>query len=150
MHAFSSTQASKQRKIEWTPRVFLAGPMSNRPNFGHDEFDQHDLALGQWFHVANPARHDLAMYPDMSTWSCYEAGDVAAAIEKGFDLAEAKRWCLTKVLSADIVALLPGWRDSRGVRTEMEVAEALGIPCVEIHILYICHGMWNEAAAAQS
>lgn len=120
---------------EWESRIFLAGPMSGLPHFGHDQFDFYASELRALYTVASPADHDRQMHRDIATWPCYETGDVAAAVANGFDLAEAKWWCLTKVLSADVVALLPGWENSTGVALEKAVAEAIGIPCVEVQTL---------------
>lgn len=124
-------------------RMFLAGPMSGLPHFGHDQFDFYANELRALYSVASPADHDRQMHRDIATWPCYETGDVQAARDQGFDLEEAKWWCLQKVLSADVVALLPGWENSTGVALEKAVAEAIGIPCVHVQDLIDMKGAWS-------
>lgn len=89
-------------------RVYLAGPMSgiadmNRPAFNAEA--ERIRALG--YHVENPAEFDTL---SSTTW----AGDMRIAI--------------ARMLTCDVVALLPNWDTSRGATIEVDLADKLQIP----------------------
>lgn len=89
-------------------RVYIAGPMSNLPDFNYPAFHRAAGLLEQaGYQVLNPARSEGR--EGCSTW---------------LDFIRA---ALRDVANADGVALLPGWQDSRGARIERDLARDLGL-----------------------
>jgi Domain of unknown function (DUF4406) len=85
--------------------LYISGPMTGHPEFNYPAFHAAETKLRDAGHtVLNPARQ-----PKQATWEDYMRADIAA------------------VVSADGVALLPGWRTSRGARLEHHVAAELGL-----------------------
>jgi hypothetical protein len=83
--------------------------MSGLPEFNYPAFMSSARALrSAGYRVLNPA--ETQGQPD-STWEWW------------------MRQALAQVLRAEGVALLDGWRDSRGARLEHTVATSLGIEC---------------------
>ncbi|MDO4791859.1 MAG: DUF4406 domain-containing protein [Buchananella hordeovulneris] len=93
--------------------VYLAGPMSGRPDFNRAAFHRVAAALRRSAHgvaeVINPAEVEL---PAGATWEEYMAVGLAG------------------VARADLVVVLPGWTGSRGASIEVATARALGLPVV--------------------
>lgn len=96
--------------------LYLSGPMTGYPDFNFREFRQLAMELRELgFHVINPAelengRTDLP-------YNHYLRRDVAA---------------LTR---ADAIAVLKGWRASKGANIEVSVAAMLDIPLVDAYTL---------------
>lgn len=94
------------------PRIYLAGPMTGRPDFNYPAFNAEAARLRAiGYHVENPAEN-----PQQSTWQGY------------------MRQAVRQMMMCDAVALLPDWHDSRGARIENSLAMDLGIkarPCAE-------------------
>ncbi|MDR3370679.1 DUF4406 domain-containing protein [Rhodoferax sp.] len=91
-------------------RIYLAGPMTGLPDFNYPAFNaaaQRLRALG--FVVENPAENPE---PNCGTWLGY------------------MRMAIRQLVTCDIVALLPGWRGSRGARIERWLAGMLGLTVV--------------------
>ena len=87
-------------------RIYIAGPMSGLPDFNYPAFNAEASrlrALG--YHVENPAEN-----PAQADWAGY------------------MRVAIRQMLTCDMVALLPGWADSRGAILERSVAMKLDIP----------------------
>lgn len=95
----------------WTPvpRLYIAGPMTGYPDYNYPAFFAAATALtAVGYAVVNPAETGVQ---DEWTWSDY--------LRVGL-----QRLCR----EATGVALLPGWRHSRGARLEAVVAHRLGLP----------------------
>ena len=97
-------------------RIYIAGPMSGHPGSNYDAFDRAEEQLAESGHEpvspANPAQRDPGDPDRLAPGVSYE-GCLAQAIEK--------------LLSADAVALLPGWEDSHGARLEVALARRRGM-----------------------
>lgn len=90
------------------PTVYLAGPMTGYPEFNYPAFHEGAArlrALG--FRVLNPAENF--------------GGDQTR------DYREYMRADAAMILSADGIALLPGWERSKGARFELHLAQLLGL-----------------------
>ncbi|WP_182050469.1 DUF4406 domain-containing protein [Changpingibacter yushuensis] len=87
--------------------IYLAGPMSNLPDFNRPAFMafEEKLAVAGYV-VLNPARVRL---PEDATWLDY------------------MRYALRNLSHADGVAMLPGWEDSIGATIEHDLATRLGL-----------------------
>ncbi len=93
-------------------RVYIAGPMSGLEDDNFPSFHAAEKMLRQLgFDVFNPAIEDE---PKDETLAWYLARD------------------LPELCRCDAIALLPGWRESKGARAEHAVAQALGLLQLEI------------------
>ena len=92
--------------------IYVAGPMTGIPEFNYPAFNRAATALGALgFKVLNPvtAEAENPTPGEPQTWEWY------------------MRRALRMVTHADGVALLPGWKTSRGARLEVDVAIALNL-----------------------
>ena len=90
-------------------KVYLAGPMSGLPDNNYPAFNAEAArlrALG--YFVENPAENTP---PECGSWQGW------------------MRLSIRQMLTCDIVALLPGWRNSRGASIEYNLAQKLCIEC---------------------
>ena len=88
------------------PLIYLAGPMTGHPDFNYPAFNAEAARLRAiGYRVENPAEN-----PVQTTWQTY------------------MRQALAQLVKCDAVALLPGWKASRGARIENQLAIDLGIP----------------------
>lgn len=102
-------------------RIYIAGPMSGRPEFNYPAFFRAADALTAVGHEPiNPARTEGR--EDCKTWLDY------------------MRAALRDIADADAVALLPGWGESRGATVERNLAASLDLPVRPLEA-------WLEVAA---
>ncbi len=102
-------------------RIYIAGPMSGRPEFNYPAFFRAAEALAAVGHEPiNPARNEGR--EDCKTWLDY------------------MRAALRDIADADAVALLPGWDESRGATIERNLAVSLDLPIRTVEA-------WLEVAA---
>ena len=93
---------------ETCPVVYLAGPMTNYPDFNYPMFNMVAKRLRMFgYEVLNPAEHF--------------GGDTTRPYTDYMHAA------VSDVLSCDGIMLLPGYEESNGVLTELTVATALGL-----------------------
>lgn len=106
-------------------RLYLAGPMTGIEHYNFPAFDAAAKQLREAGHtVFNPADNDRENGFDGKS----AAGDPVEAAAKGFNLREALKQDLSWICDhAEGIALLPGWEESKGARTEVALAHALGI-----------------------
>lgn len=89
-------------------RVYIAGPMSGLPEFNYPAFHAEAARLRKLgYHVENPAEKK-----EQPTWAAY------------------MRQAITYMLTCEIVALLPGWTESRGATLERYIAQQLGLTII--------------------
>lgn len=87
-------------------RIYISGPMTDLPAMNYPAFHAEAARLRELgYHVENPAEN-----PEKSSWAAY------------------MRVSVRQMLGCDMVALLPGWKLSRGALIEHWIAVALGIP----------------------
>ena len=93
-------------------RIYLSGPMTGLPDFNRPAFNAEAARLRELgYIVESPAEN-----PEQSSWAAY------------------MRVAIRQMLTCDQVALLPGWKRSRGALIEHWIAIALGMrarPCEE-------------------
>lgn len=92
--------------------LYVAGPMTGLPQFNYPAFNAAEKQLrAVGFEVFNPVNGEAPPTPgEERTWAWY------------------LRRALRQVVSADGIATLPGWADSKGARLEVHVAVELGMP----------------------
>jgi len=95
-------------------RVFLSGPMRGLPEFNHAEFHRVSAELrAAQFEVFSPAE-----------------------LKPGAKERDYLHWGLAWLCQhADVIALLDGWENSRGVRAEIAAARALDLPVMPYRTL---------------
>ncbi len=96
--------------------VYIAGPMTGLPGWNYSAFNAAAKTLRDiGIKVENPAEH--------------YGGDTSRP------RADYLRAALISVAKADMIALLPGWEKSEGVRRELGVAAACNIPAYRVEDL---------------
>lgn len=92
-----------------------------------------DTLTGQGHEVFNPAAKDNEKHgTDISKGNTAGCEEIAAK-EHGFNLREALGADLAWICAeADAIALLPGWRRSKGATAEHATAVALGLVVMEL------------------
>lgn len=94
--------------------IYLSGPMKGLPNFNYPAFNAAALRLREWgYTVLNPAEN---FGGDM-----YHPGGRPAYMRLDFK----------HVMESDAVAVLPGWRKSRGAQAEVLIATELELPIID-------------------
>ena len=106
-------------------RVYLAGPMRGRDQHNFPAFHGAAFALrGLGYNVVSPAEHDLELG--------FDPDKTIAEQDIDFDLRAVLAWDMQQVLAVDAVVTLPGWAHSSGARAEVAVAQAGGVPVMEL------------------
>lgn len=91
-------------------RVYIAGPMTGLPEYNYPAFNAAAAELRELgYHVENPAENDP---PPCGSWEGY------------------MRMSLRQMLTCELVAVLPGWENSRGAYLEVKTARQLSIEVI--------------------
>lgn len=108
-------------------RVYLAGPMRGIKDFNFPAFFEAAAKLRADGHeVFNPAEKDVQKHGVDALKS--PSGSLKTIEKKGFSLRDALGKDLAYICKhAEVVALLPGWRNSKGAKAEKATADALGL-----------------------
>lgn len=104
------------------PRVYIAGPMRGVPLFNFPAFDEataHARSLG--LDAVSPAEMDRERGVDPARPETFTKFDYRDALAR--DVAE--------LFKCDAIALLPGWRASKGANLELAVAQSLGLAVLD-------------------
>jgi hypothetical protein len=103
--------------------------MRGYPQFNFPKFMEVDRLLqGAGHEVWNPARKDVAAGLDPSDME----GTLEELEAANFDLRAAIAWDLTSIIDeCDTLVLLPGWKESKGAKTEYALARFLGLDVYE-------------------
>jgi|SRR6185312_8672360 len=115
-------------------RVYLAGAMTSIPFFNLAAFEKATEKLREQGHeVFNPVENDADIY-GYEMFTSNPTGDAAKAQrEYDFDIRQALGDDLAWLcMNADAIALLPGWRNSKGATAEHATAVALGLKIIEL------------------
>ena len=120
--------------MEVRMNIYLAGPMRGIPEFNFPAFDRAAAQLEREGHlVFNPAAKDAGKYGTGISKDNPEGCEDVAASQHGFSLREALGADLAWICAhADAIALLPGWRNSKGATAEHATAIALGLEVIEL------------------
>jgi len=102
-------------------KIYLAGPMRGYPEFNFPAFHKAAAELrAQGHEVFNPAEEDLKEFETIETVTeTYDADpDTMRRHVMRKDVLAILDW-------AEVIALLPGWETSSGVKVEKALAEYL-------------------------
>lgn len=115
-------------------KLYLAGPMRSIPEFNFPAFYRAAVQLErEGHHVFNPAAKDCEQYGTDISRGNATGSEAQAASQYGFSLREALGADLAWICAhADGIALLPGWRSSKGATAEHATAVALGLEVIEL------------------
>lgn len=104
-------------------KVYLAGPMTGIEHYNFPAFNAAAVYLRSYgYEVFNPAENDVENGFDATGLQGHEAA------EHGFDLRTALKQDLSWICDhADVLALLDGHENSKGVAAEKALANALGL-----------------------
>jgi hypothetical protein len=95
-------------------KVYLAGPMTNLPDYNFPAFNAAAERLRRFgYEVVNPAE----LHPVVEDWQSSMCRDIAV------------------MLGCDTVAYLPGWESSDGAMLELELAKRLGKFIIDAHLI---------------
>jgi hypothetical protein len=115
-------------------KVYIAGPMRGIPEFNFPAFyAAADVFRAKGFEVFNPAAKDNERHgTDISKGNATGDEAIANALH-GFNLREALGMDLAWICAeATHIAMLPGWRNSKGATAEHTTAVALGLDVIEV------------------
>ena len=120
-------------------RIYLAGPMRGIPDFNFPAFKKGAAYLrAQGHDVFSPAERDEADF-GTTVQKKGDENDFAASV--GLTTQYLRRRVfffdaeyITK--HADAIALLPGWENSKGVKAELALAQALGLDVIHLGDAY--------------
>lgn len=93
-------------------RVYVSGPMTGLPDLNRKEFMEAEQLIRE--HGCKPVNPARIGQRHGWTWADYMLSS------------------LNMMLKCDEVVLLPGWRESKGVQVEIDLAQRLGMPVVEL------------------
>lgn len=115
-------------------KLYLAGPMRGMPEFNFPAFFRAAAHLEREGHVVfNPAAKDCEQYGTDISKGNATGSEEQAASQHGFSLREALGADLAWICThADGIALLPGWRNSKGATAEHATAVALNLEVIEL------------------
>lgn len=113
-------------------RVYIAGPMTGRPLFNFPAFD---YAAAQWrdagWDVVSPADLTRALW-QRRFGEVFDPAMTDPAVSAGGTIyRDFLREDVSAIVTCEAIALLPGWRASRGVALELTVARALGLAVLD-------------------
>lgn len=124
----------KLKNLAAAKKVYVAGPMRGIPEFNFPAFNAAAKMLrADGFEVFNPAEKDCEKYGTDFAKGNTTGNEGEAASNFGFNLREALAADLEYIcLHADIIALLPGWENSKGAMAEYCTARALGLEIIQL------------------
>lgn len=107
-------------------KIYLAGCMRGRPQLNAPEFRKYAQILrDRGYHVFNPVEATEDIYGD----GIFENEAELAVVDERLMFSIDLEWLCN---DAEMIALIPGWRDSRGATAERAVAIALGLAVMEL------------------
>lgn len=107
-------------------RIYLAGKMRGEPYFNCDAFimwAQYLRSLGHT--VFSPCEHTMSLYGNDIYTKNPEGDEIKAGIDGRLVFSDDIDYIINE---AEAIAMMPGWRKSKGARAEHAVAIAIGLP----------------------
>lgn len=124
----------EQIKQGFLMKVYVAGPMRGIAEFNFPAFHAAADKLRAAGHfVFSPAEKDNERHGTDISKGNVNGCEETAAKEHGFNLREALGVDLAWICAeAEAIALLPGWKNSKGAKAEHAAADALGLEIIEL------------------
>jgi hypothetical protein len=117
-----------------SPIVYIAGPMRGYPAFNFAAFDEaRDRAAALGYRVHSPADIDREAWgfcPLESDESLHRANDIVSAWTAS-DLDEVILRDIKAIMESTHIAMLRGWEDSTGAKSEYQLAVWRGIEILD-------------------
>lgn len=111
MNAAAKETLEAERRRRPAPKVYISGPMTGKPDFNRDAFNEAEAKLREkGLDVFNPA----SICIPNAEWSDYMRRDIKAMMDCG------------------VIVVLPEWFTSQGARIEVELALQLGVEVYEL------------------
>ena len=113
-------------------KIYLAGPMRGIPQFNFPAFHAAAAKLkAQGHEVFNPAARDEDMYGSLVGTSNATGDPIEAEQNFGLTIREALAADMKFICEeAEAIAMLPGWKKSKGATAEHATATALGLKVI--------------------
>lgn len=113
-------------------RIYLAGPMTGKPEFNFPAFHAAAKKLEETgYEVFNPAKRDYELHGTDISKGNINGDEKLAKQDYGFDRRAALCHSLAWICQhAEGIAMLPGWENSRGAIAELATAEAIGLSVI--------------------
>src|SRR5450759_4337540 len=110
-------------------KVYLAGPMRGLPRFNFPAFHKAAKRLRkQGYEVFSPAERDIERHGKDISKRNLTGDEKLAGNKHGFNIRDALADDMAWICHhAEAVALMPGWKKSKGAKAERALAEALGL-----------------------
>lgn len=100
-------------------RLYISGPMRGIPEFNRPKFDEVAKRIRRSGHTAiSPLEIDTAVA--MDDWGC-------RAVPEDVARHTIMRDLVLIAYDVDGIVVLPGWKDSRGAKAEVELARCFGL-----------------------
>jgi Domain of unknown function (DUF4406) len=117
-------------------KIYLAGPMRNKPNFNFPAFDYAAEKLRVDGHtVFSPAERDRIAYgKEVENNPTGDESKAPPGCTINDCMAADCEWICR---NADAIALLPGWEVSAGATAELALAKALGLSAIILGKEYV-------------
>ena len=105
--------------------AYIAGPMRGYKDLNFPAFFEAErIALRTFDHVINPARLDKMCGLDETQ---FKVSDITPQFLREVVERDIDALLSLRAEDGDAIILLPGWRDSKGAKAELAVAQWLGL-----------------------
>lgn len=113
-------------------KIYLAGPMRGLPQFNFPAFHAAAARLRAQGHtVFNPAERDESAHGKDFAAENAAGNEEEARVKHGFNLREALAADMKFICEeAEAIAMLPGWKKSKGATAEHATALCLGLEVI--------------------
>lgn len=120
-------------------KIYLAGPMRGIPEFNFPAFMLAARQLRSVGHeVFNPAEEDIKRHGTDVSKGNVTGCEKQAEQDHGLTIRDALAVDLAWICAtAEAIALLPGWENSKGARAEHATAVALGLRVILLPLLEV-------------
>jgi hypothetical protein len=112
---------SEIRRSNVRPKIYISGPISGQPEGNKEAFESMEKRLASM--GGDPQS------PRRAAWPQWLSMEIPHQFDQGWNIQMRK--AVAMQMQCDYVVLLPGWRDSRGAKIEVGLADEVGQVCFE-------------------